>query len=247
MASVCNNHSVFFYHGEQEFPAALYRLFSSAVVSGCPMVLFMTPEHRRLFEQFMRSQNLDPGAMSSARLLAQFDAAETLSRFCGNGTVDTRLFREVIGGELSRIAEFHCGRLVWAYGEMVDVLAKQGRRNQAIELEHLWNKLAEEMEFSLLCGYELDPMAAEADREFVMAACDAHSQVRMLPREIERSMRLRTALRQEVGYAEAENIWSAACASRQNLPDAYQVLMWLREHRPGTAEAVYGAVGAISA
>ena len=42
-----------------------------------------------------------------------------------------------------------------AYGEMVDVLWKQGLSKAAIELEILWNKLALKHSFSLLCGYSM--------------------------------------------------------------------------------------------
>ena len=44
---------------------------------------------------------------------------------------------------------------VRAYGEMVDVLWKNGQDVAAIRLEMLWNKLAATHRFSLLCGYAM--------------------------------------------------------------------------------------------
>ena len=39
------------------------------------------------------------------------------------------------------------------YGEMVDILAEQGRFDAAHELELLWNELAARKSLTLLCGY----------------------------------------------------------------------------------------------
>jgi hypothetical protein len=44
---------------------------------------------------------------------------------------------------------------VRAYGEMVDLLWKDGSQKAAIRLEMLWNQLAQTREFSLLCGYSM--------------------------------------------------------------------------------------------
>jgi hypothetical protein len=42
-----------------------------------------------------------------------------------------------------------------AYGEMVDLLWKDGRSAASIKLEMLWNRLAGTHDFSLLCGYAM--------------------------------------------------------------------------------------------
>jgi hypothetical protein len=41
------------------------------------------------------------------------------------------------------------------YGEMVDVLWKQGQHDAALQLEMLWTHLAASEAFSLLCGYAM--------------------------------------------------------------------------------------------
>lgn len=242
--TTCSKHTVFFYADDRDFPVALHRFFTSAVVSGSPMVLVMTPRHRALFDDYMRWQSLDPKAMASARLLVHLDAQQTLDQFCLGGRIDRAAFRRVVGGALAQTQAFHAGSWLWAYGEMVDLLAKRGMREQAIELEHLWNDLAGEMDFSLLCGYELDPMGHGVDARFVIDACAAHGQVRMLPTESERSLKVRTALRQEIGFAEAEALWETASSARPDMPEAYSVLLWLREHRPQVAQCVFEAAQA---
>ena len=41
------------------------------------------------------------------------------------------------------------------YGEMVDLLWNTGRADAALALEVLWNELAAQHAFSLLCGYSV--------------------------------------------------------------------------------------------
>jgi hypothetical protein len=80
MKSAHCNHNVFFYLSDNEFPDSLHHFFTTAVQSGCPMVLLMTPVHRELFEMYMRSHYLSPRVMRSANLLVQLDAEETLKK-----------------------------------------------------------------------------------------------------------------------------------------------------------------------
>jgi hypothetical protein len=54
--------------------------------------------------------------------------------------------------------------LVRAYGEMVDVLWKDGREDAAIQLELLWNSLAGRYGFALLCGYAMGNFFKQTDR-----------------------------------------------------------------------------------
>jgi hypothetical protein len=63
-------------------------------------------------------------------------------------------FREVATAALRRVGG---GRetTIRAYGEMVDLLWKDGRSAASIKLEMLWNKLAGTHDFSLLCGYAM--------------------------------------------------------------------------------------------
>ena len=46
-------------------------------------------------------------------------------------------------------------RTTRAYGEMVNVLWKDGMTAAAIRLETLWNELAQSHDFNLLCGYSM--------------------------------------------------------------------------------------------
>jgi MEDS: MEthanogen/methylotroph, DcmR Sensory domain len=80
------------------------------------------------------------------------DAEETLGRFMIGDRPDPELFEKNVGVMVKQLAEGR-GR---AYGEMVDVLCKEGRLDAALALESLWNKLIVRHPVALLCGYAMD-------------------------------------------------------------------------------------------
>jgi anti-sigma regulatory factor (Ser/Thr protein kinase) len=66
---------------------------------------------------------------------------------------------------------------VRAFGEMVAVLWEAGDVLAAIELEKLWNELADELPFSLLCGYPSASVATPQHAEALREVCHLHSSV----------------------------------------------------------------------
>ena len=67
-----------------------------------------------------------------------------------------RIVRQVLNGRKRTVLR--------AYGEMVDLLWRQGKSEPAIELEMLWNKLALSYDFALLCGYAMGTFSNQVDR-----------------------------------------------------------------------------------
>ena len=58
---------------------------------------------------------------------------------------------------------------------MVDVLWKEGKPEAAIRLEMLWNKLAQQHGFALLCGYSMGNFYKET--KGFEAICREHTHV----------------------------------------------------------------------
>jgi len=65
---------------------------------------------------------------------------------------------------------------VRAYGEMVALLWDEGNVTAAIELEALWNELAQQLPFSLLCAYANDPPDSDRAGE-IREVCLMHTGV----------------------------------------------------------------------
>jgi signal transduction histidine kinase len=63
------------------------------------------------------------------------------------------------------------------YGEMVDLLWRDGNTEGALQLEQLWNDLAHTYEFSLLCAYAMGNFYRSGDAERFQQICRHHTRV----------------------------------------------------------------------
>jgi hypothetical protein len=97
-----------------------------------------------------------------------------------SGLPDRELFTATVGSVFEMLLEKRQYLLVRAFGEMVDLLSKDGNTDGAIMLEQLWNELAAKYKYSLLCGYALDNFLHEAGVPAFRRVCDHHTGARLL-------------------------------------------------------------------
>jgi hypothetical protein len=148
-------HGVKFYND----PDALCRIVADVVGDGLDQgalaVLIATPDHAGRVESCLRSRGIDVDELKRQGNLATLDARETLQLFMADGMPDPSAFKRVVGSALTEVrrGRGHC--TIRAYGEMVDLLWKDGLEASAIRLETLWNQLASTDDFKLLCGYSM--------------------------------------------------------------------------------------------
>lgn len=90
-----------------------------------------------------------------------------------NGQPDPDFFKASATSALEQLARGR-SRTIRAYGEMVDLLWKDGMGTAAIKLEMLWNRLANTHDFSLLCGYAMGNFYKDASIDDV---CKQHTHV----------------------------------------------------------------------
>jgi hypothetical protein len=148
-------HAVQFY----ESPDALCRIVGSFIGEGLEQgavsVLIVTPDHAARIEACLRLYAVDVDALKRAGALVIVDARNTLNQFMVDGMPNASGFRQTVGGLLMEMRRNNDNRPIRAYGEMVDLLWKDGREAAAIRLEMLWNQLASSYAFALLCGYSM--------------------------------------------------------------------------------------------
>lgn len=116
-----------------------------------------------------------PFASAHGRYIC-LDAEQLLARIMVDGWPDEYLFKEVLG-KVMQGASKNGQRHVRAYGEMVALLCAEGRQDAAIRLEQLWNELAREYPFSLLCGYPMYAFAKAEHSDAFETICHAHTHV----------------------------------------------------------------------
>jgi hypothetical protein len=139
-------------------------------------VVVATPAHRQaLGSSLLPAAPL--GGSARGRLM-MIDAEQALEQLMIDGLPDPSAFRTVIGGLLQEASASPGPTLV--FGEMVAVLWERGAIQAAIALEDLWNDLAADHAFGLLCGYPtvLFESGVPAQLE---AVCARHTAVTVAP------------------------------------------------------------------
>lgn len=167
-------HVVQFYGGEGELTDGVGSYLGDGIEAGEAVVVVATDEHRRAFEAWLGARGIDVGTARARRDFIALDAAETLRHFMTGDRPDPDGFEAAIGGVI-REAAAAPGRPVRVYGEMVALLWDVGHVNAAIELEGLWNALAQRLPFLLWCGYPAR-LFSGADQA-VEEICGVHSAV----------------------------------------------------------------------
>jgi hypothetical protein len=154
-ATTLHQHAVQFYGNEESLFTTVAGFLGEGLVSGQPAIIIATPAHRAAIEQHLCSRLIDCDQARRTGNLVMLDAEEMLGQFKIGDVPDPELFEESVGLIVQQMLDGRGRVVVRAYGEMVDVLWKQGLTESAIKLEILWNKLALKYRFALLCGYAM--------------------------------------------------------------------------------------------
>jgi signal transduction histidine kinase len=172
-----HDHIVQFYEDEGFLTDRVAQFITAGLDAGAPIVIIATEAHRDGFLARLRARGAAVDAARASGQLHLLDARETLAKLMVGELPDRGRFHAVIGGVLTAIRAGHGDQPIRAYGEMVDVLWQGGNRRGAIALEELWNELARQHTFSLLCAYAIGNFGSSADAAGFAQVCGAHSHV----------------------------------------------------------------------
>jgi hypothetical protein len=157
-------HAAKFYETESSLYATVASFLTEGFGAGQPAILIATPAHTGAIERLLEDRFIDVPRARRTGDLVVLDAEDTLGTFMISGRPDAELFEFHVGSILEQVLRGRRHAQVRAYGEMVDVLWKQGLADAAVELEILWNKLALKYAFSLLCGYSMGNFFKQAEQ-----------------------------------------------------------------------------------
>ena len=174
--SVVHHHAVQFYGSEESLFTTVAGFLSQGLIDHQPAVIIATPDHRTAILEHLAARLIDVGQAQATGGLVVLDARATLARFMVEGMPDSDAFDASVGVLISRLVKEHrAGTLIRAYGEMVDLLWKDGRAEAAVRLEVLWNRLAARHGFALLCGYAMGNFDKQTD--LFEQVCAQHTHV----------------------------------------------------------------------
>lgn len=170
-----HSHAVQFYETDAFLLETVARFLDAGLQAGDRLVVIATEEHREGFARRLDALGVDR-AIETGQLVL-LDAREVLSKFMVGDMPDPDLFRDWIARAVARAQDGHPGARIRAYGEMVDVLWRDGNSRAALRLEELWNDAGEVHSFALLCAYVMGNFYRETDAARFMEVCRTHSHV----------------------------------------------------------------------
>ena len=179
------HHVVQFYEDDQFLAKTVAKFIGAGLVADEPVIVIATEAHRAAFTTELRARAVDVDRACAGGQLILLDARETLAHFMIDDKPDWDRFRVTIGAVIDSACRGRKAQRVRAYGEMVDLLWRDGNRDGAIQLEELWNDLGRVYSFELLCAYVLDNFFKEGDREQFEKICGLHSHARPTERFID--------------------------------------------------------------
>ena len=148
-------HAVQFYNSESTLYRTAATFLSEGLILGQPALILATPAHREGIVEQLSERLVDCECAIRDGDLVLLDAKATLDLFMVDGRPNADLFHENVSRIVTQVLNGRKRTVLRAYGEMVDLLWRQGKTEAAIELEMLWNKLALSFDFALLCGYAM--------------------------------------------------------------------------------------------
>ena len=172
-----HDHAVQFYRDKASLMVTLSRFTREGLNARQPVVVIATPEHRDLLVAQLLKDGVPRNHFERQGALWMLDARETLATFMDGPFPNATRFYDVVGGLIQQARGVGDGTAIRAYGEMVDLLWKDGNADSAIRLECLWNTLANAQHFMLLCGYSIGNFYKETGGFDIGDVCQVHSRV----------------------------------------------------------------------
>ena len=167
-------HGVLFYDSDRTFTDSIVEFGVRALQPGDPLVLVATSEHMTAIRAGLKKRGFDWEEIRERAGCAFYDAHDTLRQFMVAGMPDADRFRKTMENVLAPWEGMGGRWTVRAFGEMVDVLFRDGRAEAALIVEALWNDLARSHRFTLLCAYSMGNFYREVNGAAYKSVCGLH-------------------------------------------------------------------------
>jgi hypothetical protein len=172
-------HAVQFYEDDAFLAELLSRFVGASLVTGDSAIVVATARHRQALAERLHSRGFDLKVPEHQRRYIPLDAATTLSKFMRGGLPDRTLFNELIAPiveDAHDAARGGRGRIA-AFGEMVALLWAEGNIEAALQIEELWNRLADVYPFSLCCAYPMSGFVGNPHAAPFLKICAQHTHI----------------------------------------------------------------------
>jgi MEDS: MEthanogen/methylotroph, DcmR Sensory domain len=239
-------HIVQLYQDQDFLNRAVCRFAGAALANGEGIILVPTLTHWNAIRPRLETEGVDVDAARERGQLTVVDADEFLPRFMREAMPDSPVF---LGLAADVIGQARAGgryeKVRW-WGEMVDVLWERGDVSASMNLEDLFDQLAEKHDIAIFCSFLMDNFDGEVHARMLPRLGSNHSH--LIPVEdyarLERAVA--DALRETVGADEARRLETRLLSDRPqpfDMPPAEALLLALRQALPSVAEPVLNRSG----
>jgi hypothetical protein len=177
--------------------------------------------------------------------VASYDANETLAGLMKDGIPDESPFHHMVGNVVGGMQRRY--PRIRVFGEMVDILWRDNRRDAAVELEKLWSGLTRTGPFAQLCGYRVDPMDRAVYGGPFEALCNSHTH--LIPARDYRRFddAVNQASREVLDGSSMRMLQSLAGRHKPlaDMPTGQAIIHWLSLNMPRTADRILARARAL--
>jgi len=170
-----SDHVVQFYETDKYLAEIVAPFLASNLRGGGVALVLCTVEHLWAIDDALRAAGFELERLRKTGFYVWRDARRLLAQLQVGAALDAQAFRNEIAALVGRSCANSAVAPIHVFGEIVDLLWAEGRTADAVQLEEMWNDLAREYSFNLLCAYRVTPTKSEAQR--LRSVCNAHSHV----------------------------------------------------------------------
>lgn len=208
--------------------------------SGAAVAIAGARSAKGILAQLSRMGHDPVSAMQRGRFML-FESSEMLSRFIARRGVDGEQFGRTAGAALREAKARAGGAPLHVFGDMVGLLWQRERRDSAIELEKLWIALQGELGFALFCAYPVDVFSADFSAAALDAVLGTHTHLSPSPASADLGRAFDRAMDEVLGPQAPEVRLIGGESTRRSwpaMPQLEKMILWLRTHRPESAEMI---------
>ena len=168
-----DDHGVVFYARDDDLVGQVTQYLLGVMRDDGVAVTLATPGHRAAIEARLEQAGVSLTSARDHGTYVALDAEEVTSRFMINGFADPAGFWRAISPVIKKATRQH--HKVAVFGDMVALLWARDLTDAAVDLEALWNELAAQYPFSLLCAYPADVLSASEHADELIEVIAAHA------------------------------------------------------------------------
>lgn len=151
MPEMAAAHALHVYQDDTTLSTTVAAFLAPAFADGHAVISIGTRPHIAAIEQRLRTDGCDVDGARRRGQYVTLDAERAVALLLRDGLPTQETFDSVVGGHLARLVAEH-GQ-VRAFGEIVNLLWRDGKRAAALRLEELWNDALGRHPLALVCGY----------------------------------------------------------------------------------------------